>query len=769
MKRFALYVLPVLLGAGAVAAGTIGSNPSPTTAPGIRVSSAGQLRGLASSIDCRGGALCSVSSGTATLSVAATTGSAGAAGALQEADGAGGFASYPGTNCVAGEYFKELTGTGAAVCAVPKANAQGVAGTLQESDGSGNLRARTAASGCTGANDFAYSMDTVGMFSCATPLGGVQGASGVLQVSSGATGHLAAYPGYSCTSGTWANGINAGGVPSCSAPWLSVIENPVADKTFSMSGRLLKFDYNTPVPSGLYAAAFDISGTEMSGDLFAVHGGSTHASTLVDVASTSATTTPMLVTASDVNNGVAIHANGKVESAAGFVGPLTGNASTATFASQAGVWAVTPNGCAAGTGFGTAQNMYGDFTCRKVEPTDLANGFSAPVAEAVSGPSAGATQIVSKIAATGGVDTAFHIFTSQGTMASNDIFADWDNHGTTIAALMGDGTFYPTGGIIGGTATFPMTSYVTATVGVDRAFFKNTANALSATDELECWGNFGTAQSCVMGDGSYTGKAATASALVANGTNCSAGQAPLGVDASGNAEGCFTPTGTAHTLMGSQHSDVDTAATAAGDIVVRNSGNTQWTHQAPGSSTQVLHGGTGVVSYGNVVSADFGAGSLDYSHGGTGNSTAAADSVLVGTGTGWTQRTLPSCSAASSQLKYNNATDTFACSTDASWTSVTTPGCSFSNPGWGFGLAYRKTGANRVCMRGTLRGTMPCASLFTLPTGQRPSTDFYCATFSASGGTPTYVHIAPSTGVVDISGGTCANFCAVDACCFDLD
>lgn len=34
---------------------------------------------------------------------------------------------------------------------------------------------------------------------------------------------------------------------------------------------------------------------------------------------------------------------------------------------------------------------------------------------------------------------------------------------------------------------------------------------------------------------------ATATALAANGTNCSAGQAALGVDASGNSEGCWTP------------------------------------------------------------------------------------------------------------------------------------------------------------------------------------------------------------------------------------
>lgn len=38
-----------------------------------------------------------------------------------------------------------------------------------------------------------------------------------------------------------------------------------------------------------------------------------------------------------------------------------------------------------------------------------------------------------------------------------------------------------------------------------------------------------------------TSAVATATALAANGANCSAGQAPLGVDASGAVEGCFTP------------------------------------------------------------------------------------------------------------------------------------------------------------------------------------------------------------------------------------
>lgn len=53
--------------------------------------------------------------------------------------------------------------------------------------------------------------------------------------------------------------------------------------------------------------------------------------------------------------------------------------------------------------------------------------------------------------------------------------------------------------------------------------------------------------------GTWSGNAGTATALAANGTNCSAGNAPLGVDASGNVEGCFgvQAAGTYLTALGS--------------------------------------------------------------------------------------------------------------------------------------------------------------------------------------------------------------------------
>ena len=78
------------------------------------------------------------------------------------------------------------------------------------------------------------------------------------------------------------------------------------------------------------------------------------------------------------------------------------------------------------------------------------------------------------------------------------------------------------------------------------------------------------------------GNAGTATALAANGTNCSAGYAPLGVDASGNAEGCWQVNPAAIGL-GSVTNNAQTnaavmpnTAPAAGQIPVGNAGGTAY-------------------------------------------------------------------------------------------------------------------------------------------------------------------------------------------------
>lgn len=107
--------------------------------------------------------------------------------------------------------------------------------------------------------------------------------------------------------------------------------------------------------------------------------------------------------------------------------------------------------------------------------------------------------------------------------------------------------------------------------------------------------------------GSVTG---TASALAADGANCSAGQAPLGVDASGAVQGCFTPAGTytlpaASTTLGGVKM---AAACAAGNHVssIGAGGELACTADAGGaggspggSTTQVQYNNAG--SFGGIT------------------------------------------------------------------------------------------------------------------------------------------------------------------------
>lgn len=67
--------------------------------------------------------------------------------------------------------------------------------------------------------------------------------------------------------------------------------------------------------------------------------------------------------------------------------------------------------------------------------------------------------------------------------------------------------------------------------------FNVTLNDVSGTPRLTVNGATGVVTANIVGN------ASTATALAANPANCSAGQAPLGVDANGAVEGCFTPGG----------------------------------------------------------------------------------------------------------------------------------------------------------------------------------------------------------------------------------
>lgn len=76
-----------------------------------------------------------------------------------------------------------------------------------------------------------------------------------------------------------------------------------------------------------------------------------------------------------------------------------------------------------------------------------------------------------------------------------------------------------------------------------------TKNLLQTCDQSSSLCNAYTAMGTLSGV-AITGNAGTATALAANGANCGAGMAPLGVDASGAVEGCFTPAGLVASVFG---------------------------------------------------------------------------------------------------------------------------------------------------------------------------------------------------------------------------
>ena len=88
-------------------------------------------------------------------------------------------------------------------------------------------------------------------------------------------------------------------------------------------------------------------------------------------------------------------------------------------------------------------------------------------------------------------------------------------------------------------AFFTSTNATPATIGGEAAFtYDDATNLLTVTNASS---TLLTVSGTIWGDltGDVTGNADTATALAANGANCSAGNAPLGVDASGAVESCF--------------------------------------------------------------------------------------------------------------------------------------------------------------------------------------------------------------------------------------
>lgn len=108
--------------------------------------------------------------------------------------------------------------------------------------------------------------------------------------------------------------------------------------------------------------------------------------------------------------------------------------------------------------------------------------------------------------------------------------------------------------------------------------FSGPNSYVTAVSSINAQGIWGTFTGNLTGNvtGNCSGNAGTATALAANGANCAAGNAPLGVDASGAVEGCYDVATQAeldtHTSATDAHSA--TSANTASRIVLRDgSGN----------------------------------------------------------------------------------------------------------------------------------------------------------------------------------------------------
>lgn len=121
---------------------------------------------------------------------------------------------------------------------------------------------------------------------------------------------------------------------------------------------------------------------------------------------------------------------------------------------------------------------------------------------------------------------------------------------------------------------------------INAALSRNAALQAAKVDLLRFTKYSTSTQVKLNGKLGLTATATKATALAANGSNCSAGQAAQGVDASGAAEGCFTPPGTyvlpitdSVSTTSSSTAASATAVKAANDLAATkaNSAQPAWT------------------------------------------------------------------------------------------------------------------------------------------------------------------------------------------------
>lgn len=82
-----------------------------------------------------------------------------------------------------------------------------------------------------------------------------------------------------------------------------------------------------------------------------------------------------------------------------------------------------------------------------------------------------------------------------------------------------------------------------------------------------------------------------------------------------------------------------------------------------------------LTSVGTITSGTWNGTTIDYTRGGTGLTSAADDTVMVGSGIGWAAKTLSDCTGAGKAVTYDASTNSFSCNTitasGVNWSSIT--------------------------------------------------------------------------------------------------
>lgn len=167
----------------------------------------------------------------------------------------------------------------------------------------------------------------------------------------------------------------------------------------------------------------------------------------------------------------------------------------------------------------------------------------------------GAITLSGAINSNGGGNRVYHI----GATVTDSIYSRTRNSDGSVDSYFGldnsVGNGLIAGGLPYGYTMFTGTNHplVFGTNSNVRAVILGNGNVgigtVSPGSKLDVIGGI-SASGDIVSSGTFRGSlTGTATALAANGANCSAGQAPLGVDASGAVEGCYTPAGAGDVLL----------------------------------------------------------------------------------------------------------------------------------------------------------------------------------------------------------------------------